>query len=355
MVPLVVIAALLVLWIVREQLMRALSTPTVHLSLVHDRSGCEALVVDVRMGDGRWMLFQLDTGYAGAPVLSTDYLARGGAIMRGGVQRRYVARTEASGERGGDAAVHAFLARCASCRMFTSGCTMTLASIGAVREQATPLILVDSLSLDGHTIDSHRGDLVVALPLAHSPHILTMDYLLHRAPALLCPARGTLRLRVPLLAQMALHPTMVLLPLELSDGAPLVRMEVGGVPDLRIVIDTGASAPLSLNAAAAARVAARVADTPDVARKVVQTGVNGERVCSDVIRATVRIMSLDFGRMQVLVNQTPTRNADGYAGMGMLRAMDILLEADQIGLRRSGLETRDLPDSVLRAGRCAAA
>ena len=113
-----------------------------------------------------------------------------------------------------------------------------------------------------------------------------------------------------------------------------------------------ASAPLSLNKTTAT---ARTGGDVESARKVVQTGVNGERVCSDVIRATVRIMSLDFGRMQVLVNQTPTRNADGYAGMGMLRAMDILFEAERIGFRRSGLETRDLPDSVLRAGRCAAA
>lgn len=353
MIPLVAIAVLLVLWIVREQLMRALSTPTMHLSLVHDHSGCEALVIDARMGDGRWMLFQVDTGYAGAPVLSTDYLAHGGALMRGGVQRRYVARTEASGERGGDAAVHAFLSRCASCRMFTSGCTMTLASIGAVQQQTTPLILVNSLQLDGRTIDSHSGDLVVALPLPRSPHILTMDYLLHRAPVLLCPARGTLRLRVPLLEQMALRPAMLLLPLELSDGAPVVCMEVGGVPDLRIVVDTGASAPLSLNAAAAARVASKPS-APDAARKVVQRGVNGERVCSDVMHATVRIKDLDLGRMQVLVNQSPTQNADGYAGMGMLRAMDIWIEPDHIGFRRSGLETRDLSDKVLRVGSCAA-
>lgn len=350
MIPLVAVAVALVVWIVRDQLLRALiGTPKIHLSLVHDRHGSEALVVDVKMGDGRWMLFQLDTAYAGAPVLSTFYLRRGGALVRGGVQRRYqqiAADTRARRSEG--EGVRSFLARCATCRTFTAGCTVRLASIGAVKEHQADLILAPALALDGKTID-FESDVLVTHELPHSPHILTMDYLLHRAPAMILPARGCLRLRVPPLEMAALRATMVTWPLHLSDGAPCIPMEVDGVT-LQIVLDTGAAAPLSLNAQAAVK---NAADDAAAERKVVQTGVNGERVCSDVRYATVRLhKDLDLGRVQVMVNRTATQGADGYAGMGLLRALDLLFEPDCIGARRSGLETRDLPPQLARPGRC---
>ena len=76
----------------------------------------------------------------------------------------------------------------------------------------------------------------------------------------------------------------------------------------------------------------------------------GERVCSDVVHARVRVGGLDLGDVEVFANASEVEGADGYAGMGLLRALDLWLEPGRLGVRRSGLPPRG--SDVTAAGDC---
>jgi hypothetical protein len=320
---------------------------TCRLHLVADRGGNEALLLDAHVA-GRRSLFLLDTAYAGAPVLSTSFLAVEGKCVRGSVQGRYATAMELLRNDVSEDDRHAaldVLLRGGRCRAYTSGCTMRLMGIGETTEAQADMLLCPALSLDGvSTAAAPSADVFVTNPLRGSPHILTTDYLLHRAPCVLSPKRGTLRFRAAPLDSIG----FTFFPARLVGGAFAVTMTVGEV-DLSIVVDTGASAPLSVAASAVKRL--RVCGRPDEPQRVTQGGVNGERVCSDVLHAPVRIGTLDMGRVPVFANSHEVQGADGYAGMGLLRALDLWMEPGRLGLRRSGLEVT--APSVAK-GKCAA-
>jgi hypothetical protein len=311
--------------------------PSGTLHLVEDSLGNEALVVEGVVG-GRSMLFMVDTAYAGAPVLSTTYLAT--ASARGSVDARYRAAVDAvraTPPAARHAALAAFLAA-SGCRSYTSGCTMRLMGIGATTEARADLLLCPDVALG----DDLRGpEVFVTHPLPSSVHILTMDFLLHRAPCLLLPARGVLQCGASFAdcaAFDSLEPTFV-------GGSVCVAMTVGGEA-LRIVLDTGSAAPLSLSRRAAGTITRCAAS----GMRATQRGIHGENVCSDVLRADVRVASIVLAGVQVFANAGDVEGADGYAGMGMLRALDLRLAPDSIGVRRSGLPTRD--STAVREGSC---
>jgi len=56
--------------------------------------------------------------------------------------------------------------------------------------------------------------------------------------------------------------------------------------------------------------------------------------------ATVQIGKLNLGTVNVFANTHDVAGADGYAGMGLLRALDMWIDPSRIGFRRSGLPTR---------------
>ena len=324
------------------------------LHLVRDAHGNEALVVDALLARASRTLFMVDTAYAGAPVLSTSLLAAadaaaGGADDVAARYRRTVARLQRGvGEAERHEAVHRLLAS-GRCRAYTSGCTMRLMGIGATAEARADMLLCPPLALDGRVPDAYvDADVLVTHPLPHTPHILTVDYLLHRAPCAILPRAGLLltRLRGPAAAGEArgFH----FFEADLVGGAFVVPMTVGDVA-LRIVVDTGAAAALSLAASAADRLltCSRPAGS---GLRATQLGVNGERVCSEVLRAPVRVGPLDLGVVSLLANTEEVQGADGYAGMGLLRALDLWLEPRRIGVRASGLAP-EAPRAVAR-GRC---
>ena len=120
----------------------------------------------------------------------------------------------------------------------------------------------------------------------------------------------------------------------LVGGAFSVAMTVGGT-ELQIVIDTGAAAALSLSADAIAKL--ETCQGLEVPQKAIQTGVNGERICSDVLSARVQIgRTVAFDHVQVFANSEDVQGADGYAGMGLLRAVDVWLSPHEVGFRPSG-------------------
>lgn len=315
---------------------------TSRLRLLRDAIGNEALVLQGTVGPRR-LLFMVDTAYAGAPVLSTSYLAAQTRVRAShDVQREYHDTIEAlqtpvgEGER--LAAVQAFVAA-APCRSYTSGCTMRLMGIGTTSEAQSDMLLCPVARFSG---DAMPADVFVTNPLPTSVHIITMDYLLHRAPCVLLPRRQELMWHV---SNLVLHRTFHFLKPTFVGGAPRVPMTVGGTV-FQIVVDTGASAALSL----AADSFARIATCQNTQHTAQQRGVNGERICSTVVTAHVEVGPIRVGDVSVFVNASNVEGADGYAGMGLLRCLDVWIAAHEIGFRANGLKPK--ASSALRPGAC---
>lgn len=109
---------------------------------------------------------------------------------------------------------------------------------------------------------------------------------------------------------------------------------------MQMVVDTGASTTVSISSTSIDRIkTCRVASD---AGHVVQVGVNGERVCSNIFRAPLSVGRLSLGEVDVLANSMPVQGADGYVGMSVLRSLDMWFEQGRLGLRRSGLAIRNI-------------
>lgn len=306
------------------------------MHLVEDEMGNESLVVEATIG-GLRTLFMIDTAYGGAPVLSTSFLSvqnrcgRGGGNVHSHARRcLHELRTNVTDDDRSTAVSSELLAR-TNCRAFTAGCTMRLMGIGETSENQSDMLLCPSIRIDGaRDVDPVQADILVSNPLRGTPHILTMDYLLHRAPCTLYMRRGVLTFYD---TSGAFHP----LAATMMGGSFVVPMTVGGA-SMNVVLDTGSSATLSVSSTSLARIATCGTETP--AKKVRQRGVNGEEVCSDILLAEVVIGPLSVGTIPILANDTPVQGSDGYAGMGLLRAFDMRFEPNRVGVRHSGLPVR---------------
>lgn len=310
----------------------------------------ESLVLQCRLAGQAAQLFMIDTGYAGPPVLSASYLATEGAaspIVHESVQARYtraVRRMASVTVDDQNAAVDRFLRR-RRCQAYTSGCTMRLMGIGATREQQADMLLCDMLEMQTHAgpyAAPHRAtkamaDVFVTNPLPSSVHILTCDFLMHAAPALLRVADGTLQLNMTAEAYLRARARCTMHAADFSGGAFVVPFQVGS-ETYRCTVDTGAPGPISLGLQAGARLAE--CSTSAQPRAVHQSGVNGERVCSQIVRSTVRFCGQEHEGVPIFVNDTNVDQVDGYVGMGFLRAFDILITPDAIGFCPNGNRTR---------------
>ena len=184
-----------------------------------------------------------------------------------------------------------------------------------------------------------EADVFVTNPLPHTVHILTCDYLMHRAPVLLEMRAERLTFRAPavLSSGFEMH------PFQMSGGAFVVSIAVGG-SYYRCTVDTGATSTLCLNRSAPGASSLRERSVGHVR----QVGVNGERICSDVILVPIRIGSIEVGEaVPVLLNDANASGVDGYVGMGVLRCFDIWMSSKGLGLRASGLS----PPSTLSMAR----
>lgn len=316
---------------------------TATLHLVADAHGNEALVLDAVVGRTRRALFLLDTAYAGPPVLSTSYLALAPRVAPGlrSVEGRYrsaIARHVSNDAR--HQAVRSFLSE-GHVRAFTSGCTMRLLGIGDVQESQADMFLAPALRLlgsDGDVQFARDGELDADVFVTHdlpgSVHILTSDYLVHNAPALIRPSEGALELRMSKGRQLALRPSFTFHRAVLYGGAFVVPMRVGGV-GLRVVVDTGAASALSLSAGVIDRLGR--CRRPSEPRTITQRGVNGELVCSDLYRTDIEFGGRRFDDIEIFANSHVVEGADGYAGLGFWRCFDLWIAAHEIGFRPSGL------------------
>lgn len=311
------------------------------LYLVSDDGGNESLVLDASLA-GRRALFMLDTAYAGAPVVSETYAAVQGKCSWGDVQSRFrkcmrlATRTVDQDAR--NVSVDRELLQNFRCRAFTSGCTMRLMGIGETVENQADMLLCPSISFDGKKeMDGIDADVVVTNPLPGSPHILTMDYLLHRSPCVVFPRAGKIYFRLPVSMASIMRPTFEFHSVRLVGGAFAVNFVVGEAL-MDLVIDTGASTTVSLSSTSLQKLKACVRTS----KSVVQVGVNGERVCSNIVTTSVRLGRIDMGTVDVLANTTPVQGSDGYVGIGLLRSLDMWFEHGRLGVRQSGLPIRTI-------------
>ncbi len=329
-----VLVGVLVLWtVVRNIVQRRRNVRRVYM--VADDLGNESLIVKASVG-GLRTLFMIDTAYGGAPVLSTSFLSVQDRCSVGDVYSRtkrclHELRTSVTDDVRSLAIAQRLVQR-THCRAFTSGCTMRLMGIGETAENQSDMLLCPSIRIDGERdVDPIEADIFVSNPLRGTPHILTMDYLLHRAPCSIYMRRGS----------MVFYDTnaegFVNVPTSMMGGSFVVTMTVGGEP-MNIVLDTGASISLSISSTSLDKLKLCSVDTP--AKRIRQRGVNGEEVCSDMLLADVSIGTIALGTVSVLANDTPVQGSDGYAGMGLLRALDLRFEPNRVGIRRSGLAVR---------------
>ena len=327
----------------------------VPLHLCIDDFGCESLVCDANIAGTR-CLFHVDIGYAGPPVLSTSYLAaqnRTGAEGRGSVQSRFTRAMKELGKKITDddrhRAINRFLQR-GKCRAYTAGCTMKLMGIAETSEMQADMLLCSEI--DFFTPSAHSpnlpADVLVTHPLHGSVHILTCDYLMHRAPSVLVLGENRMHVSVSGTKRKSTEPTFTFHPAHLVGGAFCLPVLVGELA-LTLVVDTGAPAPVSLGMHAAKRL--RRCALLKEPRHVTQVGVHGDRTCSTVVFAPMQVQGgPHHDSVQVLLNDEEVDGADGYLGMGFLRTLDLWIEPTRIGVRPNG---RKVMASSTSKGSCA--
>jgi hypothetical protein len=218
---------------------------------------------------------------------------------------------------------------------------MRLMGIGDVQEQQADMLLCGPLrirSIDGTMaapMTRVDANVFVTNPLPTSVHILTCDYLVHASPTLLDIGQNKLRLFLSQTETVTLRATMTMHPIQMSGGAFVVPVQLGGVA-FRVTVDTGAPGPVSLGRNAGARMKSCMREK----KALHQEGVNGERVCSEITRTDMLFSGIMVRDVPVFVNDTEVEGVDGYVGMGVLRAFNILILADAIGFAANGKTLR---------------
>ena len=184
-----------------------------------------------------------------------------------------------------------------------------------------------------------QADVFVTNPLPTSVHIITCDFLIHSSPALLSISTKELHLNMSVNDELIARARMVMYPIILSGGSFVVEIRIGAEP-FRCTVDTGAPGPVCLSAGAAKRIPTCVNNSEK--RVLRQTGVNGEQVCSEIIAADVKFCNRTFSKIPIFVNDTDIDQVDGYIGLGMLRAFDMLFTPTGIGFMVNGMPMRDI-------------
>ena len=364
----VVASALVVAWVTGAVLRVGDPSDRYHMRLVDVGDGNEVLLMEAQMPDGEWSLFQVDTAYAGPPVLSLSYLhtirssslsakllPRGPARSAKELAEAYSRIVSAPSPEGEDMwrAVSRFLSARSGCRSYTSGCSVRLMGIGETTEAQSSLFLCPPLAFDRPS--ARRGatgtwdaDVLMTHPLHAAPHILTIDYLLHRSPCVLELSKGLLRTGVSLSSwEMSSFTTI---PSLVVGGAFVIEASVGGGA-MRLVVDTGSSGTISIGRSSAAKIRA-CAESEGGPKTVTQVGVHGETVCSDLLVASVVMGRTTLPGVDIMVNSSEVEAADGYMGLALLRAFDIYVEHGKIAFRKNGLPVARVA-SATRSERCA--
>ena len=295
------------------------------------------------------MIWQLDTGYAGAPVISSRYLA---AEVRNRKRYskyrptdRYDKNMELMGTIGKNdedfvrVCVDEFIST-QGCTEYTAGCSVNTISIAARSMKHSQLIMCRCMELQtvggrrfcvkrATTKKSGLADVFMISDIK-GPHIMTMDYMTQIGPVVLWMRERRMEVCKGL-RKTWLRSKFDMKRLHLNGGSPIVSVRVGGIR-LRCVLDTGATVCMSIN---------RNANRPYMShkrtlKKITQLGINNEYVCSDVITTTVVMCNKKFVDVPIVVTDV-TDDVDGYIGMGLLRCFDIMFTSSSMGMRYNGV------------------
>lgn len=291
----------------------------VELHLVHDGTPEAAIVVEARLGPREPLLMQVDTGFAGAPVVSGPCLLATGS---GSVSERFDAAARAKASARSAQALGDF-AREQQCTSYTAGCRTTAATAAGTQARRSELWQCDPLELQTRggfqRLRRIPGEVVMG-STEPSPHMLTIDYLRDVAPCVFWMRQGVLE--VPRGVRAAwVWAQFSTQPLELRAGAPLVRARVDG-QKYKLVLDTGASVAVMLFGAAA----------PAPGTAAVHHDTHGKAVPSKEVERTVTIDGLKR-EWRVPVLHAPAAHIEGLIGLAILRDLDVYLGTDAVGFR----------------------
>jgi hypothetical protein len=326
---------------------RSLSGPEDSTLFLPKNATCLVLVGWV--GEER-TLFLIDTGYAGPPVLNTDFLASGhgfsGATERDIDKRLTDLRVSRRGHR---AAVDKFVAAVSGME-FTAGCRMNLSGITNSMQKHSDLLLVPPILFQGVTNRPHipsassnipKADVMVTNSMESTPHILTSDYIRHRAPCLLQISRRRVRWCLSYSEFLAACIYMSKAKTHFIGGAYAVDVTVGK-HTFTCLMDTGSESGLTLGRHASER----LDEYTNTAKRVRQSGIGGQTDCSPLVSCRVKLGPHEMADFPVVLSSTDHPMVDGYVGMGLLRSFDIMISKTDVFFAPSGLLPLKVSDVV---------
>ena len=133
---------------------RLQNNKTYKLNILNPDGLNEAIIIETKLGY-KSFLFLIDTGYAGPPVLSRNYLAvRDNDLLN--LKDRYndiMQQMNNVQEDDEHRALNEYINKC-GCLPYTSGCTMKLMGIGSTMEQQADMLMCPMLRIKTNAIDS---------------------------------------------------------------------------------------------------------------------------------------------------------------------------------------------------------
>jgi len=298
----------------------------------------------------------VDTGFAGPPLLSLPFLSTESGIQQSASQHH----RQGSGlpdvrETQQHLALNKFLAQNA-CVSYTAGCSVNLVGIGSSTNVTSDTILSPPILLVGANGDLVCGktcaglalaDVISTTPMA-TTHILTLDWLRQLAPCCLMPQSGQIALSIPPHTMAKMRPSFTPVTREMSGGAFVAQIKVGGV-SMRATVDTGAVVFVAIGASAARKIRNCSVQVP---RKVQQTGVNGEQICSEVVTTTVEFAGVEVTDIEAYLNDADLGDVDAYIGAAFLVGFDLLIMGDELLARHTGSINKKLLNPTMKSGSC---
>jgi hypothetical protein len=300
--------------------------------------------------DLKGSLFLVDTGHGGAVVLSLAHLA---TLRTEGYHPEEVGLARDASHAVTDGALSVVAQRLRQrqrCQVIDDSFRQELVGIESVSSATSTLMQCPATPC--RDVFGGATEWFVAKPLRGQVHILTCDFFRRRAPCLLEMARDErpprIHLHIPdAEAWIVRRSLTVRFRNAFRDGNYFVPMRVND-RWLRILVDTGASAPLTLGRSAGDHIGSDVAPS-----SVLQRSWQGRAVCSQVHTCAVALTPAHSSmRVEVLVRTSDIADGrfDGHAGMGFLRMFDVWFDGDTLGLRRNGNAPK--PVTNRRAGTC---
>lgn len=304
--------------------------------VIGDTNPC--IVLETRIGTHE-CLFMVDTGYAGAPILSLPMLTCERKLSSSGTLEQRVAAAIASvntyrvSEVEQEKTLSKFMEEQGVVE-YTSGCTQRLMGIGSTAENTSEMLLCPSLEIKTHDNSFSSCKSCAMLPQAdvfstnrmHNMHILTIDFLKHVSPCMFDFKNKNLHISMSTTEYLQQSHKFTSISNELSGGSFVASITIGG-KDFKCTVDSGASAFVSLSSSSAAKIKNCNQST---AKKIRQIGVNGEDVCSDIVECDVKFCGQNFENVPIALNNYDLEDVDGYIGLSLLRSFNLLITKEEL-------------------------